>query len=761
MRGGRGWLWRSAAWAGCVGLAACGGGGGGVNGTPTPPVVTTPAPTPAPTPSPTPTPTVTRTNQDSSEYRATVGAVSMSALSAYNVGATGSGVAIGIIDSGIDLQSEEFTGRVSSASRDVAGNPSLDDEGGHGTAVAFTAAGRRNGVGTHGVAYEATVIALRADRPGSCATVSTDDSEGGCKFGTDAIARGVDAARTAGARVINMSLGGAEMPRDLVAAIGRATAAGIVVVIAAGNDGTAEPDAFTAVAANAAVARGQVVIAGSVGAGDGISSFSDRAGSQANWFLTAVGERVRAPDETGTPLLWSGTSFAAPQIAGAVALLAQAFPNLSGAQIVELLYTTARDAGAPGADPIYGRGVLDLTRAFQPVGGTVVAGAGTAVSTVANGTLSAPMGDAAAGTMGAVVLDGYSRAFAINLAANLAKAPARRLLAPALATPGRQLAFAAGDTAIAVTLAARGTLADIATDRLRLSPADATAARAVAASVIRRLGRSQLAMGIAEGADSLGVRMAGRTRPAFLIGTGQGLEARPSGASAWRQQLGRWGLTGGVESGDVYTPRGTRDWRRSAYSRASLALDRRLGPLATTLGVSRLAEASTVLGARLGSGLGAPAAASWFVDAGGRLDLAGWTLGAEWRRGRTGLSTHGGIEGGGRLLTESWAVDLGRDRVFGADSLGLRLARPLRVLSGGLDLTLPTGWSYADAAVTAWTPQRLTLAPTGRELDMEARYARPLAGGWLQANLYWRRDPGNVAASPDDRGIALRYGLGF
>jgi len=771
MRGGTSWLWRSAAGLACGGLAACGGGGGGVNGTPTPPVATTPAPTvtpaPTPTPTPTPTPVVTRTNQDSGEYRATVGAVSMNALAAYNQGATGSGVAIGIIDSGIDLQSEEFAGRVSSASRDVAGNASLDDEGGHGTAVAFTAAGRRNGVGTHGVAYEATVIALRADRPGSCTGEATDDAQSGCRFGTDAIARGVDAARTGGARVINMSLGGAEMPRDLVAAIGRATAAGIVVVIAAGNDGTAEPDAFTAVAANAAVARGQVVIAGSVAASDGISSFSDRAGGQANWFLTAVGERVRAPDENGTPLLWSGTSFAAPQIAGAVALLAQAFPNLSGAQIVELLYATARDAGAPGADPIYGRGVLDLTRAFQPVGSTAVAGAGATVSTTAaGGTLSAPMGDAAAGTMGAVVLDGYSRAFAIDLAANLAHGSARPLLAPALQSAGRQVAFAAGDTAVAVTLVPRGVLGGVATDRLSLSSTDAGAARAVAASVVRRLGRSQMAMGFAEGADALGARMAGRTQPAFLIanGTSPGFEARARGAGAWRQRFGRLSLTGGLESGDIYTPRETataRNWRRSGYSRATLALDRRFGPLAATLGVSRLAEASTVLGARLGDGLGAPAAASWFLDGGGRLDLGRWTLGAQWRRGRTGLTTRSGVAGDGTLLTGSWAVDVGRDGLFGADSFGLRLARPLRVLSGGLDLTLPTGWSYADGAVTAWTPQRLNLAPTGRELDMEARYARPLAGGWLQANLFWRRDPGNIAALPDDRGVALRYGLGF
>ena len=55
----------------------------------------------------------------------------------------------------------------------------------------------------------------------------------------------------------------------------------------------------------------------------------------------------------------------------------------------------------------------------------------------------------------------------------------------------------------------------------------------------------------------------------------------------------------------------------------------------------------------------------------------------------------------------------------------------------------------------------MTLAPSGREVDIEARYSRPFAGGDLQANLYWRRDPSNIAALPDDRGVALRYALGF
>ena len=61
----------------------------------------------------------------------------------------------------------------------------------------------------------------------------------------------------------------------------------------------------------------------------------------------------------------------------------------------------------------------------------------------------------------------------------------------------------------------------------------------------------------------------------------------------------------------------------------------------------------------------------------------------------------------------------------------------------------------------AWTTQALDLSPSGRELDVEARYALPLGPGELRTNLFWRRDPGHFAALPDDVGAAVRYGFSF
>jgi hypothetical protein len=748
-------------------LAGCGGGGtGGINTTPTPP--SSPTPPPLPTPAPSPTPTPTPSSYDTSEYRATVGAVSMHALAAYTVGATGKGIDVGVIDSGIDLQSQEFGSRISSASQDVAGNTSIDDEGGHGTAVAFTLAGRRNDAGTHGVAFDATLIVLRADSPGTCATETTEDEDSPCKFGTDAITRGVDAARAAGAKVVNISLGGSAMPQSLKDAIGRATTAGLVVVIAAGNDGSADPDPFTNVASETQ-ARNQVIIAGSVGAGDAISTFSDRAGSGAAHFLTAVGENVRAPDQTDTAYLWSGTSFAAPQISGAVALLAQAFPNLTGAQIVDILFKSARDAGTPGVDAVYGNGVLDLTRAFQPLGGTTVAGSKATVSTTGNATLSAPMGDAVQGELGAVILDGYSRAFAIDLAKTIARRSPERSLGGALQSNFRTVALAQGGMTVSMTLAPRPN-GDVALDRTSLSRTDATSARAIAGMVTQRLGSTlSFGFGFAQGSGALGAQLSGQSEPAFLIANtgGMGFDSSTRASSAMRQSIAGFGFTAGIENGDVLSQRDgdlrLRDrWQRSGYNRASLAIDRRFGGLSTIVSATRMDERDTVLGARFDAALGATRAATWFVDTKARFNAGnGWSLGGSMRQGWTRAAVRGGLSGDGLVRTNAFAADIGKDGVLGHDSLGLRVAQPLRVARGGIDLGLPTYFDYTSNTVTDWTTQRLNLAPQGRELDVELRYGVPAFGGGLDTNLFWRRDPGNFAALPNDYGMAMRYSLGF
>ncbi|HEU4959461.1 MAG TPA: S8 family peptidase [Sphingomonas sp.] len=750
-------------------VAAC--GGGGVNSTPPPRSTPTPTPTPSPTPTPTPAPTPTPTSYDTAEYRGTVGAVSMNALAAYQAGSTGKGIKIGIVDSGIDLQSTQFGNRIDPASADVAGARGLDDEGGHGTAVAFTAAGGRNGTGAEGVAFDATLLVMRADAPGTCAK-QDDKGEPDCSFYDSAIAKGITTAAQNGAKVINISLGGDAPSQTLLSAIAAAAQRGIVVVIAAGNDSAANPDPFADTAAKAPGSRNMVIIAGSVGSNDVISDFSNKAGDGATYYLSAVGEDVVAPcPDSPNGCLWSGTSFAAPQISGAVALLAQAFPNLTGAQIINILFGSARDVGAAGTDAVYGHGVLDLTRAFQPQGTMSVAGGHGPVSLASNAVLSGPMGDAAQGPLGAVVLDGFDRAYAVDLARTISTSGPTRTLTGALETRDRSFSVDAGRMSVAVTIAPGRRETRI--DRLTLTPDQANQARAIAGIITTRLNSdAQFALGFSQSGATLTARLAGRSDPAFLVARdpteGQGFLTDVGASAALRQQVGRWGLTTAVESGDVLAPVAdgfvVRDpWRRFGYSRLAIAADRRFGPLSASLTGSWLDEHDTVLGARFGAGLGGARASSWFVDANATLALGGgWSLTGSARQGWTLAEVRAGLTGSGLIRTDAYSASIAKQGVFGArDSAGLGIAQPLRVASGGIDLRLPAFYDYQTRSVTSWTDTRLNLAPTGRELDMEARYAFPLGAGMMQTNLFWRRDPGNFASLPDDRGVALRYGVAF
>lgn len=739
-------------------LTACGGGsgGGGIASTPAPAPMAAPVPPPAPAPAP-----VAAISFDTAEYRRSNAAVQAQALTAYNAGFTGSGVLVGVIDSGIDTNSAEFAGRISPLSTDFAGSRGLQDEGGHGTAVSNILLGSKNDVGIHGVAFAASLLVLRTDTPGSCASMPMGGTEGGCSHNDNAIAAALDTAVTARARVVNVSLGGSPANNRLRSAIDRATAAGIIIVFSAGNEGVTSPtmavnpDSLAQIA-NDPIARGLVIIAGATDANGTITDFSNKAGNSAASFLVALGSRVRAVDQTGTSYLYSGTSFSAPVVAGAIALLAQAFPSLTPAQIVALLYRSATDRGTAGVDAIYGNGELNIARAFQPQGATSLAGTAVPVSLTGNATLGLAMGDAARGQIAAVVRDEFGRDFDVDLSPTLQRTAITRALASGLALGGRTMATSGSRTSFALSIDDRNRAAN-GSERLLLSPTQAAQSQVLAGAMAFAVSKNlHLGIGAGRGAEGL-VRSPDDARtPAFLIAD-RSLDRAPMGAFAVRQQLGKLGVTLTAESGDMrlwqQSEAGPLDDRmqRYAYSEVSAAVDGARGPFSFAARLTRLDERATILGSRFGAALGGNGAVSWFADIGAAVTpLDNWRLGASLRHGWTRLDANS-VRGASTLTTRALSADVARRNLWvTGDSFALRYAEPMRVSGGGLDLL-----------ALGSTPQRLSLTPSGRERDWEAVYARPLGMGWVTANTYWRRQPGNYAAAPDDIGAALRYAVEF
>jgi hypothetical protein len=88
------------------------------------------------------------------------------------------------------------------------------------------------------------------------------------------------------------------------------------------------------------------------------------------------------------------------------------------------------------------------------------------------------------------------------------------------------------------------------------------------------------------------------------------------------------------------------------------------------------------------------------------------------------------------------------------------MTQPLRVRSGGFDLSVPVSYDYSTGAV-GYEQRAFNLAPTGRELDYELAYSRQAFGGRLGANLFLRSDPGHIETADADLGAAVRFTLGF
>jgi hypothetical protein len=615
----------------------------------------------------------------------------------------------------------------------------------------------------HGVAFNSTLLMLRTDTPGTCGAISSS-----CKFDQSVIAKAFDIAVQNGARVINMSLAFSQITPSLAAAIDNATAAGVVVVLPAANESGADPFPSAMIAVTG-IARGTVIISGALNnAGTDLDPKSNRAGQGANFYLTAVGQGMLAYDKDGVLGAYSGTSFSAPTIAGAVALLAEAFPNLTGQQIVNLLLTTATDMGAPGTDNIYGRGKMNLANAFAPQGTMSLAGSTTPVSLTSNGVLSGAMGDAKGSLKGAVFLDSYARAYKADLGGTLSQTAQHTPLHAALDGSYNTKSGRAGPLAVSITTM-RGlhNSPEARLHHMELSQEQARISKAIAATAIARLSpKTALAFGLSDSGRALQQRLSGQHGNAFLVAPdprgGNGFHARVRSSIGIRHDVGPLALTITSEGGEVQDAYPAQQFGPSGYRTTEITVDRKLGRMRFSLGGSLLDEEATTLGGRFSSAFSNAGARSWFADGAASIDIGGgWGAYASYRHGWTSMSGSGALVEGGRLSSNAFALDLTKTGAFAAgDKIGVRIMQPLRVWTGGLDINLPVSYDYKSGEV-GYQQRFFSLAPTGRELDYEISYGTRLLGGNIAANAFLRTDPGHIEWMKNDVGGALRFTLGF
>ena len=363
--------------------------------------------------------------------------------------------------------------------------------------------------------------------------------------------------------------------------------------------------------------------------------------------------------------------------------------------------------------------------------------------------------------MGAIVIDGYSRAFTMNLAAALRSAEAASPLARAIGGGAvRSSAASAGPLTVAMTVAERPDRKGVfEAEQYGIGPDDARKSRLVAGAAIARLDRrTAAAFGFSEGAKALERRLSGAEAGAFLIARDisgdPGFAAKRDGSIALRRNFGSVGVTAAVENGEVWQE-STTAATGSPYKWAGVSVDRSFGRTLLSAGLSRLEEKRTLLGGRLGEAFGGGGSQSLFFDVEARRDLGGQAVAPlSARRGWTSFA-------GGQFASGAYAFDLQkRGLLHDGDRIGLRISQPLRIEKGGLALMMPTAYDYETAsASSSWSI--FSLSPSGREIDAELSYSTQFAGGWIGGNAFARRQPGHIRSADTDVGGAIRFTLGF
>lgn len=262
----------------------------------------------------------------------------------------GSGVRIAIIDTGVSSKYLDGS-HIADGKNYVFPGKTTEDLIGHGTAIAGIILGSEV-LGLRGIAPDAEIVPLVYYSQ----YTSGVPKNGGTKAISEAI---YDAIDTYGCRIVNISSGIALDDAKLKEAIAYAEEKNVLVVSSAGNTNNTSPEDIFYPAAY------ETVIG--VGASDENNQAAGFSQRNTSVKLLAPGTDIPAVPigNRSKPVLVKGSSFASAYVTGAAALLIECNPELSAAQLRELLYKTAQDLGSEGYDTETGWGMLDILKALS------------------------------------------------------------------------------------------------------------------------------------------------------------------------------------------------------------------------------------------------------------------------------------------------------------------------------------------------------------------------------------------------------------
>ena len=281
-------------------------------------------------------------------------------------------VVVAVVDSGLDMDHEDITGEWVQGRDIYNGDNDPSDDYGHGTWVSgVIGAGLDNGLGIASIGGDTRIM-----------PVKVTDASGTSSYSR--IASGVTWAVDNGADVINLSLGGTVDLANLRNAMHYAYDEGVLVVAAAGNDGSSNPFYPAAYTMTMGIAATTETDARWSSSNYGTWLSMAAPGSSidtTNWTGNGAGDYVTA----------GGTSLAAPHVAGVASLIMAVRSDLSHTQVWDILESTALDLGDEGFDQYFGHGRVDADEAVRQAGYWLTATPTVSASATPESTTATPV----------------------------------------------------------------------------------------------------------------------------------------------------------------------------------------------------------------------------------------------------------------------------------------------------------------------------------------------------------------------------------
>ena len=711
------------------------------------------------------------------EFSRSTGLSRIGAASAHAKGGTGSGVKVAVADTGIDTDHPDLVGQFTGGYNAITTGSDIEDDPagtGHGTFVSGIIAAKKDASGIMGVAYDSQIIPVRIFTTSGTATPAET-------------AAGVAYAQAQGVQVYNGSYGYTGVA-DIAAiqveldAYKTAIDAGMIMVFAAGNSFVVDPFMpanmpFIRPANDSAgnyinntsgrdysSTASKLLAVVATDASGVITSFSNGCGVAAAWCIAAPGEDIRSTTVGGSNGLKDGTSFAAPYVTGAVAVLLDLYPSLTPEQIVTRLLTTANKTGIYANTSLYGQGFLNLNSASSFIYDPYVATGSTTsgqrfTMPQTSVTLASAFGDSLKrGLAGQslTVFDSFDNAtFYTDPSAFVRTASDTNTIDTGARRFGLQdeVVFFGADNSGSLSYRS------VETGRTARGPgADGEVSKTEGRFTTSFTEGDSVSFGYMDDpAMGFGLVASGDVTPSTMRAQGAFLSPYLGFASDGMSvtsatKLEGYGtvragfFSGDAENSENKTSGVVAEFGASPFDGASLNVQ-----------LGMMTEENTFLGSETSGAFAAGATNTTFGGLSGKLALGQKTdLVGSFFLGMTSAEAAPNSMFTGFSGLQSDAFSLGvirRDVGYEGARLGLTLNQPLRVSGGSADVRLASGANQAGDIF--YSSQQVNLAPSGREIDLEAFYAAPLSEKTsLNTSVMYRHQPNHVAnADPEAQAL--------